>query len=101
MERLLDALGYGIRRRPCRDLQSKTVAEIIAGEEHLDARSLPAIWSKIRPILIAKVLVYSALFLLGPRVGAVRHGTRPRILVSGLFTDGIGGLISLVKMLCH
>lgn len=80
---------------------SKTVAEIIAGEEHLDARSLPAIWSKIRPILIAKVLVYSALFLLGPRVGAVRHGTRPRILVSGLFTDGIGGLISLVKMLCH
>ena len=105
---------------------SQTIAEMIAGSKRLDAQGLLTIWRQTRPILIsanlptvvmilaaggvfsigmaitiAKVLQYLVLFLSGLQIGRILHESRPRILASAMFTAGIGGLISLFKVLFH
>ena len=105
---------------------SETIAEMIAGRERLNADALLNIWRQTRPILIsanlptlvmalcaggvfsmpaalmiAKILMYLVLFLSGLQIGRILHESRPRILASALFTAGIGGLISLFKVLFH
>jgi hemolysin III len=105
---------------------SKTIAEIIAGRKRLDRQEIMEIWHDTRPILltanlptlvillsgaglysmetaliIAKTAVYLALFCYGLQVGHLLHASKWRILLSGLFTAGIGALIGLMKFLLH
>jgi hypothetical protein len=105
---------------------SKTIAEIIAGRKRLDREEIIEIWHDTRPILltanlptlvillsgaglysietaliIAKSMIYLALFVYGLQVGYLLHASRWRILLSGLFTAGIGALIGLMKFLLH
>ena len=105
---------------------SATIAETIAGQRKLDREEILEIWHDTRPILlsanlptlvillsgaglysmdtaliIAKAAIYLALFCYGLQVGHLLHASRWRILLSGLFTAGIGALIGLLKFLLH
>lgn len=105
---------------------SKTIAEIIAGQRRLDRQEIIEIWQDTRPILlsanlptlvillsaaglysmqtallIAKYAIYLALFCYGLQVAHLLHASRWRILLSGLFTAGLGALIGLMKFLLH
>jgi hemolysin III len=105
---------------------STTIAETIAGQKRLDRQEILEIWHDTRPILltanlptlvillsaaglhsmttallIAKYAIYLALFCYGLQVGHLLHASRWRILLSGLFTTGIGALIGLMKFLLH
>jgi hemolysin III len=105
---------------------SATIAETIAGQRRLDHEEILEIWHDTRPILltanlptlvillsgtglysmetallIAKSVIYLALFAYGLQVGHLLHASRGRILLSGLFTAGIGAWIGLMKFLLH
>jgi hypothetical protein len=105
---------------------SATIAEIIAGQKRLDRQEFMEIWHDTHPILltanlptlvillsgaglysmetaliIAKSAIYLTLFAYGLQVGHLLHASRWRILLSGLFTAGIGALIGLMKFLLH
>ena len=105
---------------------SATIAEIIAGQKRLDRQEFMEIWHDTHPILltanlptlvillsgaglysietaliIAKSAIYLALFAYGLQVGHLLHASKWRILLSGLFTAGIGALIGLMKFLLH
>lgn len=105
---------------------SATIAETIAGQKRLDRQEILEIWHDTRPILltanlptlviflsaaglysittallIAKYAIYLALFCYGLQVGHLLHASRWRILLSGVFTAGLGALIGLTKFLLH
>ena len=105
---------------------SATIAETIAGQKRLDRQEIIEIWHDTRSILlsanlptlvillsgaglysmdtaliIAKFAIYLALFCYGLQVGHLLHASRWRILLSGLFTAGLGALIGLLKFLLH
>jgi hemolysin III len=105
---------------------STTIAETIAGKRRLDRQEIREIWHDARPILLtanlpslvillsgaglysmetalmaAKYVIYLALFAYGLQVGHLLHASRWRILLSGLFTAGLGALIGLLKFFFH
>jgi hypothetical protein len=59
------------------------------------------LYSMETALIIAKSAIYLTLFAYGLQVGHLLHASRWRILLSGLFTAGIGALIGLMKFLLH
>lgn len=105
---------------------SETIAEILAGRKGLTRKEMVHIWVQTRPILlsantptlmfclsglgllhvesailIAKVLLYVSLFIYGSRISRMLGNSWLRSLLSGLFTLGIGVLITLIKTFFH
>ena len=105
---------------------SESISQVIAGKKQLDRAELVEIWHETRPILaaaylpllmmvlaglelfsvataitIAKGLIYITLFVYGVRIGYLLHGRKLRMLLAGVFTLSIGGLLGLIKLLFH
>ena len=105
---------------------SESIGQVIAGKKQLDRAELVEIWHETHPVLsaaylpllmmvlagfglfsvstaitLAEGLIYATLFVYGLRIGYLLHGRKFRVLLAGLFTLGIGGLIGLIKLLFH